>query len=218
MTGTPREAVVLIPGLWLLGSSLFWQARRLQAAGFAVHRISYPTVRHTLKENAIHLEQVVRKIDAKTIHFVGHSLGGIVIRALFHFFPDQRPGRIVTIASPHGGTHVGELFSQSKLGRLLLGASVPEVLAHRPAQWALPSREIGVIRGDLPVGLGRFFPGLTTPNDGLLTAEETWLEGATDEITLHVAHTGMLFAAAVAEATIHFLKHGRFGAGQPDDD
>ena len=213
MTRIPRDAVVLIPGLWLLGASLVWQARRLHWAGFDVHRVSYPTVRHTLEENATHLEHVVRRMDAETIHFVGHSLGGIVIRALFHFFPEQRPGRIVTIASPHGGSHVGELFSRSKLGRVLLGASVPEVLSHRPAQWPLPAREIGVIRGDLPVGLGRFFPGLETPNDGLLTAQEAWLDGAADEVTLRVAHTGMLFAPSVAEATIRFLRQGRFTDG-----
>ncbi len=210
MAAAQREAVILIPGLWLLGSSLLLQAYRLRRAGFDVHPVSYPTVRQSLQDNAARVEQVTRAVRAETVHFVGHSLGGIVIRALFHFFPEQRPGRIVTIASPHGGTHVGKLISRSRLGRAILGASVREVLAHVPAAWPLPPREIGVIRGDMAMGMGRIFPGLTAPNDGLLTAPETWLDGATDELTLPVAHTGMLFASSVAQATIRFLRCGRF--------
>ena len=205
-----RECVVLIPGLWLLGASLGIQARRLRSAGFDVHLVSYATVRQSLKDNALHISRITRELEADTIHYVGHSLGGIVIRALFHFYPDPRPGRVVTIASPHMGSEVAKRFSRYALGRVIVGESIRELLDGIPQQWPLPSREIGLIRGNLPIGLGRFFPGLPSPNDGLLTEQETWLEGVTDNVTLPIAHTGMLFAPAVADAVSRFLRTGQF--------
>ncbi len=186
-------------------------ARRLRHCGFDVHMVSYPTVNHTLEQSAGYIQRYVDTLNAEVIHFVGHSLGGIVARALFYYYPRQRPGRLVTIASPHGGSHVGRMVSRCPVGYGVLGKSMQQVLDAVPQQWPLPAkRDVGVIRGSLPIGLGRIFRGLSKPNDGVLTLTEASLAGATDEITLAVAHTGMLFAPAVARQVCRFLATGRF--------
>jgi pimeloyl-ACP methyl ester carboxylesterase len=204
------EAVVLMHGLWLTGASLLFLARRLRRCGFAVHPFSYDSVRKDLRANAEALARFAQGIDAPTLHFVGHSLGGIVIRALFHYFPEQRPGRIVTLASPHGGSHVGERIARTRLGRRLLGASVRQLLARAPASWPLPARDIGAICGTAPIGAGRLFSDRRGTNDGLLTLEETILPGATDTIALPTAHSAMPFSRAVGEQVCRFLQTGRF--------
>jgi pimeloyl-ACP methyl ester carboxylesterase len=204
------ETVVLVHGLWLPGASLYVLARRLRRCGFQVHTFSYAAVRQDLRANAADLQAFVAGLDAAVVHFVGHSLGGIVIRALFHHFPRQRPGRIVTLATPHGGSHVGERIARWAVGRRLLGASVRELLAGLPQTWPLPDRDVGVVRGTVPIGAGRLFSNRRVSGDGLLTLEESALPGATDSIELPLAHSAMPFARQVGVQVCEFLRTGRF--------
>jgi pimeloyl-ACP methyl ester carboxylesterase len=145
------------------------------------------------------------------VHLVGHSLGGILIRALFHYHPDQKPGRIVTLGTPHGGCRVARQLSRSTFWRRAMGKSVVQMLDDATRHWPLPPREIGVIRGSRSFGMGRFlYRRLPQPNDGLLTVEESDLPGARDSIVLPVSHTGMLFSRALAHQAGTFLGAGRF--------
>lgn len=205
-----REAVVVTHGLWLGRWSLWVLRSVLRRHGYAVYLYGYRSVTHTLKENAERLQRFVSHIDAPVVHFVGHSLGGIVMRALFHYFPEQRPGRIVTIGAPHQGSHVADWLARHAAGRWILGRSVLELVAGIPQTWPLPPRDIGLVTGDFPYGLGRFFPGMTIPNDGLLNANETELPNATDRLCIRVNHTALQFSRDVAAQTASFLRTGRF--------
>lgn len=206
------ETVVLVPGLWLPAWSLAWFARRLAREGFAARRFAYPSVRSDLRRNAARLNAFLSALDAPVIHLVGHSLGGIVIRALFHYYPEQRPGRIVTIASPHQGSRVAARLRRFRPMRALIGESIGGLLEGETEAWSLPPREIGVIQGTLPVGLGRLFCRLASPHDGLLEHIESALPDATDRVELSVSHTGALLSRRVVAETGHFLRRGRFRA------
>ncbi|MFL6711589.1 MAG: dihydroneopterin triphosphate diphosphatase [Sulfurifustis sp.] len=212
LAALPRDdapAVVLVHGLWLAGWCMALIARRLRRRGFRTYLFSYSSVRRTLHENATALARFADAIDARTLHFVGHSLGGVVIQAMLNHCPPSRPGRIVTLGSPHAGTYVARALSRAAVGRFILGASNADVLrGERPPD--LSSRDLGVIRGDLPIGLGQLFPGLGHPNDGVVAVTEATLPGAADEITLHVSHTAMLVSSRVAGCIGQFLRYGRF--------
>ncbi|MBI3545753.1 MAG: alpha/beta hydrolase [Gammaproteobacteria bacterium] len=206
-----KEIVVLIHGLWLPGCCLWPLARALKRRGFVVKIFSYASVSADLHENAAHLERFLTKLDAATIHLVGHSLGGILIRALFHYYPNQKPGRIVTLASPHQGCRVAQNLDRYGAWRFIMGRSVAQLLAGLPQTWPLPARAIGCLSGSRSMGTGRLlYRDLPRPNDGLLTLEESTLEPAGARIVLPVSHTGVLFARAVAEQLAHFLNEGRF--------
>jgi pimeloyl-ACP methyl ester carboxylesterase len=205
-----KETVVLVHGLWFPGIVLAPLARRLARAGFSVVSFSYPSVRADLRANAERLNAFLAGLDAGTVHLVGHSLGGILIRALFHHFPAQRPGRVVTLAAPHQGSRAGQRLARLRLGRRILGYGVAQLLAGAPAVWALPAREIGTVSGTHSIGLGRLVGGMERPNDGLLSVAETTLPGAHARLVLPVAHTGMLFSRPVADAVGRFLRAGLF--------
>jgi pimeloyl-ACP methyl ester carboxylesterase len=206
-----REAVVLIHGLWLNGLIMKPLAWRLKRAGFVVHTYSYPSVALDFRANAARLNAFLASVPGATVHLVGHSLGGILIRALFQFFPQQRPGRLVTLGSPHQGTQVGRHLEQYRVWQRLMGRSVEELLEGAPQTWAAPARELGVIQGQRSVGMGKvLYRPLPQPNDGLLTLAEASLPAATAAMTLPVSHTGMLVARTVAEQVVSFLKTGRF--------
>ncbi len=176
-----------------------------------MHAFSYPSVRADLSTNAERLARFLDTLDADTVHLVGHSLGGILIRALFHHHPRQKPGRIVTLGTPHGGSRAAQHLSHHVFWRRLMGPGVAQLLAGATQEWPSPPREIGVICGTHSFGMGRLLVRhLPRPNDGLLTVKESAFPAAREHLALPVSHTGMLFSRVVAERIGNFLISGKF--------
>ncbi|HEY5682265.1 MAG TPA: alpha/beta hydrolase [Sulfuricaulis sp.] len=204
-------SVVLIHGLWFPGCIMTLLGRRLRRQGFSVCLFSYPSVRSDLTANAARLSRFLDTLDADTVHLVGHSLGGILIRALFHLHPKQKPGRLVTLGTPHGGSQVAAHLSQYVFWRQVMGKEIAQLLAAEPQQWMPPPRDIGAICGTRSFGIGRLLVShLPRPNDGLLTVKESAYPAAHEHLALPVSHTGMLFSHTVASQVAAFLKNGRF--------
>jgi pimeloyl-ACP methyl ester carboxylesterase len=206
-----KEAVVLVPGLWLPSWSLGLLARRLARDGYDARLFGYRTVRGSLAENATRLAAFSHGIDVARLHFVGHSLGGLIIRALLASAPPDRLGRIVTLGTPHNGSFVATRFARYPGGSAMVGRGIAGLMAGEPRVWACPPCELGVIAGDFGLGLGRLVaPDLPSPHDGTVAVAETQFDGAADHITLRVSHLGMLVSPAVARQTACFLRSGRF--------
>src|SRR6202041_843679 len=92
----------------------------------------------------------------------------------------------------------------------LIGHSLGgELLVPRERRWQ-QHRDLGVIVGDLGVGLGRLVGTLGGASDGTILVEETQIEGVADRVVLRVSHTGMVFSAVVARQAGAFLSTGRF--------
>jgi pimeloyl-ACP methyl ester carboxylesterase len=205
-----RAITVLVHGVWVHGVLMELQRRYLAQMGIEAVCYSYPTVRLTLTENAHRLAQFSRTLAAPVIHWVGHSLGGLVILRMLERESALPPGRVVLLGTPYGDTHAGRALAGSALGARMLGRSLREWLeSTKPVQF--PGREIGVLAGTLSVGLGRVFaPDLPKPNDGAVTVAETRLAAACDSIELPVSHTGMVLSRRVARQVGAFLRDGRF--------
>jgi hypothetical protein len=132
-----------------------------------------------------------------------------LVRYLFQRYPTQRPGRVVTLGTPHQGSHVARWLATEPLLQWVLGHSGPWGVLGDAPPWN-GSHELGVIAGDVHLGLGQLFPGLPRPNDGTVAVEETRLAGAADRIVLPVTHTGLLLSRQVLGQVLSFLKDGRF--------
>jgi pimeloyl-ACP methyl ester carboxylesterase len=146
-----------------------------------------------------------------TTHVVAHSLGGIVACEAYARHADLPDGRVVLMGSPVRGSRTARAVAAHWYGPAALGPlALDELARERDVAWRLP-REVGVIAGSLPVGIGRAFSDLPLPNDGTVCVDETALSGATSRIVHDVSHTGMLFSSAVAESTVKFLATGSFG-------
>ena len=205
----PKETVVLVHGIWMNGLDMALLRRRLSSAGYTTRLFSYRSVRSTPIENAMDLQSFTEKIGSPATHYVCHSLGGLIIRHLFNEYPNQPPGRIVTLGAPHTPSSAARQLARFSPGRLLLGRSTLQGLLGNVPPWR-NSHELGVIAGRLRLGMGMFIPGIPKPNDGTVAVEETKLAGMTDHITLPVSHFGMLVSARVAQQAIHFLRYGSF--------
>ena len=209
------EPVVLLHGIWMPGSEMWFVKRRLEADGaFAGHLFSYPSVADSLDENAARLHAFVLEKGFERVHFVGHSLGGVVALRMLATCDDVPPGRVVCLGSPLAGSRAAEVLGGHAWGRKLAGRTLSEGVVHEPAsRWALPvtaERDVGIIAGSLSLGLGRIVTSFAGENDGTVAVEETRLEGAKDHLTLPVSHTTLATSRDVADQVAAFLQRGEF--------
>lgn len=207
------EPVVLVHGLWMHGALMQWMARRIRRAGFLTHCYTYPSVRLTMSENARRLAAFAQSLGAKRVHFVGHSLGGLLIARMLEEAHGFEPGRIVFMGSPFADSYAARVLSRVRIGRAAVGAAVAEwLLGKRPEN--LSRYEIGVIAGSRAMGLGMMVArGLPEPHDGTITVAETKVPGAREHVVLNVSHTEMVVSPLTARYASEFLRRGRFPRG-----
>jgi pimeloyl-ACP methyl ester carboxylesterase len=160
------------------------------------------------------LAERIRSLKADRVHLVGHSLGGIVIYRTLEQYTDLPPGRVVFLGTPSVMSRAAAgVHERLRWAAKLLGTCVAEeLLSDRGRRWAV-DRELGIVAGTRPVGLGQFFARLDGENDGTVGVSEARLPGATAFITQPVSHMGLLMSARVAKETGTFLREGRFTPG-----
>jgi pimeloyl-ACP methyl ester carboxylesterase len=203
-------AVVAVHGLWLRGAVMKILLRRMERHGFDVHAFNYPSIRDDLDANAARLAAFVASVPGDTVHLLGHSLGCVVILAMLERHALERPGRIVCLGPPFAGSVTAERVARLPGGERVIGRSLRDLLARGGFKTAAPGREVGIVAGRAPVGLGRLFGRFSGPNDGMVAVAETTLPGAADHIVLPVAHTALLWSPEVARQVEHFLRTGKF--------
>lgn len=206
---TEKESVVLVPGLFMGGISMAVLQRRLCDCGFDARRFSYYSSRLSPSQNAVRLNDFLWTVQSPVVHFVCHSLGGLVLRHLFCHFPDQRPGRVVTLGTPHRGSVVAARLARVLPFRLLLGASLTQGLLGDVPPWQ-DTHALGVIAGTRSLGAGELLSALPKPNDGTVAVLETELPGMRAHVQLPVTHTGLLVAPSVARYVCEYLRTGIF--------
>lgn len=214
--GEPQEgAVVLVHGLGRTSRSLVVLERRLERAGFRVVTYDYPStvepIERLVDSLAVVVEGCCPPADAP-VHFVTHSMGGVLVRALLRDSVPQHVGRVVMLSPPNQGSEIVDAFSPSPLLVALLG---PAGAALGTDSLSLPQRlgparfPLGIIAGNQSmtrVG-SRLIPG---PDDGLVGVEQTRLEGADDFLVVPATHTTIMNRRDVADAVVRFLIEGRF--------
>lgn len=214
-------AVILLHGLGRSDKSMVHMRRHFEKAGFQTIGMNYPSLRANLEQNGAYLRQVMESLEGvETIHLVGFSLGGIVIRQCLSEYDTPKLGRVVFIGSPHRGAELATRFKDWWAFKTIAGPSGQE-LATAPYGVApnlpAPRCEFGIIAGCRGLD-GGFNPLIPGDNDGLVSVETTRLPGANDFMTVYTMHTLLLHTPAVYEATERFLETGKLrkaGEGDP---
>jgi pimeloyl-ACP methyl ester carboxylesterase len=192
------------------GASMAVLRRRLAPHGFEFLDFRYASVTSSLDASAAALAAFVDAAPADTVHLVGHSLGGVLICAMLEKRLPARVGRAVCLGSPLKGSRTAARLARLPGGRRLVGQCVADLQTRRGFAQCRSGVEVGSIAGRIPLGAGRLLGPFREPNDGTIAVEETNIAGLADHVVLPVSHSALLWSAAVAAQTEHFLLHGRF--------
>jgi pimeloyl-ACP methyl ester carboxylesterase len=203
-----RETVVLVHGLYVHGLWMRLLEYWLEQAGYNTVNFSYPSITRSPADNAEDLHATLERLDAPAVHFLAHSMGGLVVRHLFHHYPRQRRGRVVTLGTPHQGSYAARIMHGSGLG-VFVGRGLEDGLLGDAPAWTAPNL-LGSIAGTLNIGVGLLFPGMPAPADGMIAVVETQLPGMADHICLPVSHMQMLVDPTAVTQACAFFATGRF--------
>ena len=207
--------VVYVHGLWMSGGeSLFLRRRLAHEFGLQVHPFRYSAAHSTMEKITARLQSFVESLNAPVVHFVGHSLGGLVIYRFLERFPEQPPGRAVFLGTPCLASRAAEQAGRFRLVATLMGQpAADELLQHQERSWTV-NRPLGIIAGSQAIGFGQILAHFEEDSDGTVAVSETRLQGATQHLILPVSHLGLLVSARVARETGLFLQEGRFSAAE----
>lgn len=207
------EVVILMHGLLRARRSFTGMHEYLEAADYEVIAVKYPSTQASIPELATQLKHVIDRLEgARKIHFVAHSLGGLVIRAYLAENRDPRVGRFVMIATPNQGALMADMVADwfpykivtGPVGQELIGGS-KSLIESLPAPWC-EFAVVGGGRGD-DSGYSPLIPG---DDDGIVALSETRLVGMRDFMRVPAVHILLPNHERVKVATVNFLRTGSF--------
>jgi hypothetical protein len=208
-----RELVVLVHGMRRTGRSMGVMAKALREAGYDTAVCDYPS-RWSVHETTTNLFAVVGPVAEKApkVHFVTHSLGGILLRDAFRDGgAPTNLGRVVMMGPPNGGSEHIDRFSWLPFFGAVWGTPARELGTGADS---FPNRlppmdfDCGVIAGTRGGLLGR---GVPRPNDGKVSVASAGTGGVREVLEMPVNHTWMMRDKEVIAATLRYLREGRFG-------
>jgi len=208
-----KEIIVLLHGLGRSNTSMWLLASRLEDAGYFVQRVEYSSLHQNpdeiLTDIGSQISQCCQK-HAQSVHFVGHSLGGLMVRAYLQNNKVDKLGRVVLLGTPNKGTEAADHFSNSWLMKILgpTAKSLGTDADSFPRSLEAPYYPVGIIAGEHKSRLNdSVIPG---KDDGLVSVEATKIDAMTDFIIIETGHSMMRYNGEVADQTVQFIKNGEF--------
>ena len=212
------ECVVLVHGMGRTLRSMNDMQKRLLAAGYHTVNIGYPSTSKTIEDIVnVYFPPALaqcQQFQPNAIHFVSHSLGGIVLRAVFK---DQKPenmGRVVMLSPPNHGSAAADSLKDWWFYECLNGPAGQQLTTDGnsfPNRLGPVDYPVGVITGDrfffFDFWLSTIIPGL---DDGKVSVLSAQLEGMEDFLVVHETHPFIMDSEYVQDETLYFLREGTF--------
>ncbi|NOI56041.1 esterase/lipase family protein [Vibrio coralliilyticus] len=201
--------IIILHGLYMHGIAMQPLSQKLRSYGYNTQTISYNSV-------SIDEHKVFSTIDSALSHtepnvLVGHSLGGLIIK---HYLASRRPdekqiSHVVAVGSPLRGASIVSRIQDLGMGAVLGNAADFGLEEHEDV-WRFPQK-LGSIAGTMAVGArALLMMGNQTLSDGTVTVEETTIDGMTDHIEVHSAHTSMIYTSFVPKQIDQFIRTDLF--------
>jgi len=210
------EGVILLHGMCRTSASMSKMAAALQSAGYTVLNIDYPS--RTASTEKLADDTLAKALSSPAlagctqIHFVTHSMGGILVRSYFSRHADPRLGRVVMLGPPNQGSEVVDHLRSLPLFRAINGPAGGELgtaTTDTPAKLGPVSFPLGVIAGDRSINWINSLM-ISGKDDGKVSVERTKVAGMTEQAVVHATHPFLMRNTQAIRLTILFLETGSF--------
>jgi len=213
--GRAEAYVVLIHGLGRSHRSMWFLEQALARQGYEVINLSYPSTRYPIEDLARAIGNAIERRCTKphqSVHFVTHSLGGIILRAYLSEYPPISIGRIVMLSPPNHGSELADILRDNPM---IAPLGVPAIgqlgtcRACKPNHLGPVYGQVGVITGDRSFNplFSYLIPGA---DDGTVSVESARVEGMKAFLVVHHSHTFIMHSPEVISQVIYFLEQGTF--------
>jgi pimeloyl-ACP methyl ester carboxylesterase len=217
MNGSTRlvPGVVLLHGLAGTSRLLRKMERALQGTGFATLNLDYRSRKRPLEALADDIHPAIAGFaeNVGDLHFVTHSMGGLLARVYIARYRPRRLQRVVMLGPPNNGSEVADLLKDLAPYRAFFGPAGQQVGTQQSELLAglpLPPCAVGIIAGNRTIAPVSSLFIVPRPNDGKVSVASTKLEGMADHIVLKTSHSLMMLHRGTIDQTIAFLHEGQF--------
>jgi pimeloyl-ACP methyl ester carboxylesterase len=210
------DGVVLLHGISRTARSFRKMQTALEGGGFAALNLDYASRRKALEALAEDIHPAIQRftdgIDG-SIHFVGHSMGGLLARVYIVRYRPKRLGRVVMLGTPNSGSEIADRLKHIGAYRAWFGPAGQQLVTQRDttiaAMFPPVDYPVGIIAGNRSVDpiMSAFLP---KPHDGRVSVENTRLDGMADHIIVGTSHPWLIRNGRAIEQTITFVRDGSF--------
>ena len=214
-----KETVICIHGMGRTRFSMAPMACFFKKQGYHTVNKSYKSRSNTVDEvSTAYFKSLIPPLSNNgelggKVHFITHSLGGILLRQYLQHHKLPEGSRIIMLAPPNRGSHVTDKYQKSAWYKLALGTKSAQQLSSREdslvRQLKAITHEVGIIAGNKSADpwFNHCFPG---EHDGKVAVSHTTLDEMTDFLVAPTNHTFLMRDPAIQQQCLHFIKHGIF--------
>lgn len=214
-----KEIVILLHGILRSNVDMMPMALYFKSKGYDAHAIKYPSTEKTIEDLAHYIHETIGEYfgkDKPKVHFVTHSMGGLLARYYIHHYQPENLGKVVMLGTPNQGSESADFLMESEIFAPIFkkiygpaGQQLSTDQKHIADDITYP---LGIIAGNASINplSPWMLADIETGHDGVVPIENTKIDGMTDHIVLHVAHTLMIIAPEVFKQAAYFLENNKF--------
>ena len=208
------DYVVILHGIARSSSHMKPLAEKLEKEGYDVINLDYPSTKHTLREltTSISNDLASRLTENKPVHFIGYSMGGLLVRAILAKHKPEKLGRVIQLAPPNHGSDVSDFLKDNWLYKTIFGPAGQELTTENEDTEKLMGHvdyALGVVAGNSTIDpFSSYIIG--GDDDGKVSILSTKVQGMKDHVVVSASHTFFPSNDDVQQQTLSFLKNGKF--------
>jgi triacylglycerol esterase/lipase EstA (alpha/beta hydrolase family) len=207
------DGIVILHGIFRTHRSMRGVTRFFDKQGYKTLNLGYPSTRHDLIKLAEWInppiQEFAQSVDGK-LHFLGYSMGGLLVRTYLKQFRPGKLGRVVLVGTPNNGSEIADFVQAWPLYKRFYGPAGQQLITKQDAFKSIfgaVDYELGVIAGNRTIDpLGSYIIG--KPSDGKVSIESTKLEGMKAHLVLPANHTFFPDNRRMWKSALQFIKTG----------